>query len=193
MENLFEKACIYAAKKHQGQLRKDGTIYILHPFEVALICSSMTQDQEILAAAVLHDVPEECSVTIEEITNLFTQRVGELVGLETELKFEGISKDKSWKVRKQTAITRLNKTNDIGFKMIYLSDKLANIRALYKDYKQNGIKAFEKFNVKNIDEQSWYYNEILNSVKELEDYEAYKEYKKLINYIFEPNEKEESI
>ena len=153
----------------------------------------MTQDQEILAAAVLHDVPEECSVTIEEITNLFTQRVGELVGLETELKFEGISKDKSWKVRKQTAITRLNKTNDIGFKMIYLSDKLANIRALYKDYKQNGIKAFEKFNVKNIDEQSWYYNEILNSVKELEDYEAYKEYKKLINYIFEPNEKEESI
>ena len=104
-----------------------------------------------------------------------------------------ISKDKSWKVRKQTAITRLNKANDIGFKMIYLSDKLANIRALYKDYKQNGIKAFEKFNVKNIDEQSWYYNEVLNSVKELEDYEAYKEYKKLINYIFEPNEKEESI
>jgi (p)ppGpp synthase/HD superfamily hydrolase len=193
MENIFEEACIYASKKHQGQLRKDGTIYILHPFEVALICSSMTQDQEILAAAVLHDVPEECSVTIEEITNLFTQRVGKLVGLETELKFEGISKDKSWKVRKQIAITRLNKTNDIGFKMIYLSDKLANIRALYKDYKQNGIKAFEKFNVKNIDEQLWYYNEVLNSVKELEDYEAYKEYKKLINYIFGPNEKEESI
>ena len=53
MENLFEKACNYALEKHSGQHRKDGSIYILHPFEVATIAGSITTNEEILSRVLV--------------------------------------------------------------------------------------------------------------------------------------------
>ena len=184
MNNIFDKACDYATKKHKGQYRKDGSIYILHPFEVAVIASTMTNDEEVLSAAILHDVLEECNVDISEITNLFGKRVSKLVALETEPKYLGISKEKSWPLRKMEAIRRLNTTDDIGFKIIYLSDKLSNIRSLYNDYLHNGIRAFDKFNISDINVQAWYYYSVLNELSELSNYTAYSEYKYLIDIIF---------
>lgn len=184
MENIFEKACIYALEKHKNQRRKDGSIYILHPFEVATILSTITKDEEVLAAGVLHDVPEDCDVEISEIKELFGDRVAEIVRLETKEKYPNIDKKESWKLRKEEMINRLHDSNDIGFKMVYLSDKLANIRSLYISYKKTGLDAFNKFNVKNVDDQEWYYYSVLNEVKELKDTDIYKEYENKINEIF---------
>lgn len=190
MKSLFEKAIKYATEKHSGQIRKDGTIYILHPFEVATIVSTITKDEEVLTSALLHDVIEECDVDIEEITELFGKRVGKIVDLETEPKFSELSKIESWKFRKEEAIRRLEQTDDIGFKIVYLSDKLSNIRALYRDIQINGINAFNKFNISDIKEQRWYYYSILNVLKELNEFEAYKELDTKINYIFKTYGKE---
>ena len=65
MMNLLEEAIIYATVLHQGVRRKNSDIpYILHPLEVAQILSTMTDDQEIIAAGVLHDVVEDTDGTL---------------------------------------------------------------------------------------------------------------------------------
>lgn len=184
MDNLFDKACKYAIEKHSNQKRKDGSIYILHPFEVATIASTITNDEEVLSAAILHDCVEDTDSNIDEIYDLFGERISKLVENETEPVFPDLSKEESWKLRKKCALERLDKTTDIGFKIIYLSDKLSNIRSLYRDYRINGNEAFNKFNVKDIDTQSWFYHEVLKHLKELNEYDAYKELEEKIDIIF---------
>ena len=185
MDNLFDKACKYAIEKHSNQKRKDGSIYILHPFEVATIASTITNDEEVLAASILHDCVEDANSNIDEIKELFGDRVSKLVENETEEQYPDLSKKDSWMMRKKSALKRLEEAEDIDFKIIYLSDKLSNIRSLYRDYKVNGIDAFNKFNIKDINTQSWFYYEVLNHLNDLNNTEAYNELKEKVNYIFE--------
>ena len=66
---MFEKAVIYATNAHNGQTRKGTNLpFIIHPMEVAAIVAAMTLDQDMLCAAVLHDVVEDCDgISIEDI------------------------------------------------------------------------------------------------------------------------------
>ena len=73
---LFEKAVIFATQCHEGMLRKfDVKQYILHPLEVAVITGNLTNDDEVLAAAVLHDTVEDTPATLENIREEFGERV----------------------------------------------------------------------------------------------------------------------
>ena len=102
MENVLDRAIVFATEVHQGQLRKGSkTPYILHPMEAAAIVSTMTIDAEILAAAVLHDVVEDTPTTIEEVRDAFGDRVAFLVGSETEDKRDHLAPQATWKIRKQ--------------------------------------------------------------------------------------------
>lgn len=184
MGNLFNKACKFAIDCHSNQERKDGTMYILHPFEVATIASTMTDDEEVLAAAILHDTVEDTNVNVDEIRELFGEKVGKLVEHETEIEYPNLTKQESWIMRKKSALKTLELIPDINFKIIYLSDKLSNIRSLYRDYNKNGISAFDKFNVKDMNIQAWYYYEVLGHLKDLENFDAYKEFKDKIDCIF---------
>ena len=188
MGKLFEKACKYAIDCHSNQKRKDGTIYILHPFEVAVVASTMTDDEEVLATAILHDTIEDTDSEIDEIKELFGERIGKYVEYETEEKYPNLTKEESWILRKKDSLEKLKSISDINFKILYLSDKLANIRSLYRDYSRNGISAFDKFNVKDINIQANYYYEVLNLLKDLEEYEAYEEFKNKIDFIFNNKE-----
>ena len=79
------KAIEFAAMAHDGMVRKkDKTPYILHPLEAAVIVGSMTDDRDVISAAVLHDVVEDTDITIEEIEERFGSRVRALVESETE-------------------------------------------------------------------------------------------------------------
>lgn len=193
MEHLFEKSCQYAINCHSGQKRKDGTIYILHPIEVTSIASTMTSDEEVLSSAMLHDVVEDCNIDIEEIVNLFGARVGKIVALETEPKYSDLSKSESWKLRKEEALTRLKVADDIGFKIVFLADKLANIRSIYREFQKKGIDSFNMFNVHDVNEHAWYYFNVLENVSELKETDAYNEYEMKINLIFNNLKKEEVI
>ena len=65
---LYEKAVVFAAIAHQGAHRKGSRIpYLSHPIEAAAIVSELTDDEELIAAAVLHDVVEDTPVTLEEV------------------------------------------------------------------------------------------------------------------------------
>ena len=66
--NLLEEAIIYATIMHQGKVRKFRSYpYILHPVEVAQILSTMTDDEEIITAGILHDIVEDTDGTLNEI------------------------------------------------------------------------------------------------------------------------------
>ena len=65
---VLDKAIGFAARAHAGQVRKGtSTPYILHPLEAAAICATVTDDLEVLAAAVLHDVVEDTGISIDQV------------------------------------------------------------------------------------------------------------------------------
>lgn len=85
--NTFEQAARFALHAHEGQIRKTKPIpFILHPMEVAQIASTMTDDLDVLAAAVLHDVVEDTDCTADDILENFGERIAYLVAMETENK-----------------------------------------------------------------------------------------------------------
>ena len=80
MKNLSEKANEFASLKHEGQKRKfEGTPYIQHPIMVATRTAEFTPDQEVIAAAFLHDVLEDTETVHQEIVQEFGERIANLV------------------------------------------------------------------------------------------------------------------
>lgn len=78
---MFEKAVIFATNAHNGQTRKGTNLpFIIHPLEVAAIVAAMTLDEDMLCAAVLHDVVEDCDdISIEDIRHEFGDVVASYV------------------------------------------------------------------------------------------------------------------
>ncbi len=77
---ILEKALLYSINAHKNQLRKSGEPYIIHPILVASIVSSITGDESMAIAALLHDVVEDTDISIEDVENLFGRDVSHLVG-----------------------------------------------------------------------------------------------------------------
>lgn len=110
MDKLELKALLRATVAHNGQLRMDGTPYLMHPIRVAEYVRLQTNDPEVIASAYLHDVLEDTKFTIDD----FPQRVVEIVKLLT--KQEGASK--------QDAVQRAS--CDINAVIIKMADRLDN-------------------------------------------------------------------
>ncbi len=179
------KAIIFAVEAHDGMRRKQSeSPYILHPMEAAVIAGSLTDDQDVIAAAVLHDAVEDAKVPIEEINRRFGKRVAELVLSETEDKREYLPKESTWKLRKEEAIQLLKDTKDTDIKIIYLGDKLANMRSIYHTWKQEGRDMWKQFNQQDPAEHAWYYRSISENLSELADTPAYQEFNELIHKVF---------
>lgn len=182
---LVFDAIEFARKAHFGQTRKNSDEpYVNHPIEVMEIVSTMTDDKNVLTAAVLHDTVEDTDVTLEEIRERFGDRVAELVSSDTENKREDQPAEKTWKIRKQETIDFLNGVADEQEKMLILGDKLSNIRRIAEDYAEIGDEVWQIFHQKDKKEQEWYYRSILNATEELSNYSAWQEYKELIDKIF---------
>lgn len=185
MMELVSEAIIFAAKAHDSMRRKKSDVpYILHPMEAAVIVGSVTDKQEVIAAAMLHDVVEDAGITMSEIENTFGKRVAELVASETEDKRAELPPYITWRVRKEEAIAFLEQTNDLDVKILYLGDKLANIRAVYSDWKEEGHAMWQRFNQKDPAQQAWYYRTIAENIRELSYTSAWQEFNKLIQIIF---------
>lgn len=183
---LLDEALCFAIEKHGGQTRKaSNTPYILHPLEVTAIVGTMTDDPETLAAAALHDTVEDAGVTLEEIAERFGRRVALLVMTETENKRENLPPGQTWQLRKEETLIMLEHTKDLAVKMMWLGDKLSNMRSFYRQYRQVGNKLWQSFNQKDPAMQAWYYRKIADCLRELREYDAYREYVRLVNIVFE--------
>lgn len=182
---LFERAVLFATDAHHGGKRKMETCpYIIHPMEVATVVATMTSDENVLAAAVLHDVVEDTNTTLDKVAELFGGRVAELVKSETEDKRKDRPAEETWQIRKEETLKTIKETDDLGIKMLWLGDKLANMRSYYRNKLKNGDEFWNMFHQKDPKMQEWYYTEIANALKELSDFPAYKEYCSLMKTVF---------
>ena len=156
-ERVLDKAIEFAVIRHSGTNRKGtGIPYIVHPMEAAAIVSALTDDEEVIAAAVLHDVLEDTDTTYEELVQAFGRRIAGLVADESEDKREGRPPEETWMDRKTEALLRLESAG-WDAKAIALGDKLANIRAMYRDQLRLGDGLWERFHKADKADQAWYY------------------------------------
>ena len=181
---MLNQAIGFAVEKHNGQFRKQKHIpYILHPMEVAVTVSSMTEQEETIAAAMLHDVAEDCGVTIHEIRDRFGERVAELVASETEDKRPEQDARSTWVTRKLESLEMLKKTDDPEIRILWLADKLSNARSFLR-MKREGIDYSLMLNEPDMRKQKWYYDTVAGYVSGLAKYPAYQEYSSTIGELF---------
>ena len=182
--SLLDRAIVFAVKAHSGTERRGkGFPYIVHPMEAMEIVSTITPDQELLAAAVLHDTVEDTDVTEEQIRKEFGDRVASIVASESDTFEEGVKEEDSWHVRKQAAIERLASAS-MDAKIVALGDKLSNMRAIARDYSKVGDRLWDLFHVKDPKDHEWHYRGLADSLKELSGTGAYEEFISLIDEVF---------
>ena len=142
--------------------------YIVHPFEAAVIVSGMTDDPEVISAALLHDVIEDAGISYEELKMQFGSRVADLVLAESE------DKSRTWKERKSATIEKLRSAGRAE-KLICLGDKLSNLRSTAADMLLRGDGVWQKFRVTDKNEHAWYYRGVFEQLGELKEELAYQE------------------
>lgn len=182
MEGILDKAVDFAVQKHAGQKRKGTEIpYIVHPMEVMNHLREMNADTNLLIAGLLHDVIEDAGVTADEIRQSFGEDVAVLVAGHSE------DKSKTWEERKREDI-RVATEGDLRLKMLILSDKLANLRSLYYDYRSVGDALWSRFRAP-VDKQKWYYHGMLEALRVLEQEKKsaplYWEFKRFYQELFD--------
>ena len=183
---VFEEAAKFAIDAHAGMVRRRQSVpYIVHPMEVAVICAAMTSDPEVLAAAMLHDTVEDAGIRPEEIEARFGPRVALLVASETEDKRPKLPPDQSWRIRKEESLQVLAAAEDPGVRILWLGDKLANIRSFHRAWRVSGHAIWEDFNQKDPAQQAWYYRSIVELLRPLEGFAAWQELKTDVEEIFE--------
>ena len=181
---LLDRAILFAVRAHSGTERRGkGFPYIVHPLEAVSIAATITSDQEILAAAALHDTVEDTDITIEQIRAGFGDRVASLVTAETDIVIAGRSDEESWHDRKQAAIDRLARVPRDA-KIVAMGDKLSNMRAIARDHYTKGDAIWSIFRVHDPKEHEWHYRGLADSLRELDDTFAFQEFEWLINRVF---------
>lgn len=181
---LLDRAIVFAVKAHHNTERRGkGFPYIVHPLESVEIVATITPDQELLAAAALHDTIEDTDVTVEDIRKEFGDRIANIVHAESDQETEGVSEEDSWHARKQAAIARLAAAPHEA-KIVAMGDKLSNMRAIWRDYQQKGDELWKIFHVKDKASHEWHYRGLAASLSELKDTFAYQEFERLLNEVF---------
>ena len=184
--SLMDRAIIFATRAHSGTYRKGTKIpYIVHPIEAAAIVATMTDDPDMIAAAVLHDVVEDTDATVEEIRFFFNDRIAKLVEAESEDKRKDLPPQETWMIRKMETLEFLRNQADREAKILALADKLSNMRAIHRDQKTIGDELWLRFNEKRKEMHGWMYRQVAEALSELEDTFAWQEYDRLVRKTFE--------
>lgn len=177
---MIDEAIVFATRAHAGQFRK-GTKrpYIVHPVEVADIVATMTQDEEVISAAVLHDTIEDCTGITEAIlTEEFGERVAAIVAQESE------DKSLTWEERKGATIERL-RGGPLEVQMVGLADKLSNMRDIDRDYPVCGEDLWRRFRMQSKAAIAWYYKGVEDALRaDFGQVLAFQEYSRLVEKNF---------
>ena len=182
--DMKEKAKLFAIKAHKGQIRKSDKEkpMIIHPINVANILSDYGYDDNVVAAAYLHDVIEDTKYTKEDLLKEFNEDIVSLVLGATEQ-----DKSLSWEERKQETINNV-KNLDLRHKAIVCADKISNLEDMRIIFEIKGEKDFSAFK-RGFDKQKWYYTEVYKSLiyNEDENIPMFVRLKLLIEDIFNNN------
>ncbi len=157
---LVERALRVAAIAHQGQSRKASSVpYITHPVAVAMILQRHGfTSPEMLAAALLHDVVEDTSVTAHDLSEQFPAAVMQLVTALTETKLDASGAQRPWRDRKEDHLRVLSAATSEAC-TIALADKLHNLSSMLFDL-DAGEDIWSRFNA-SMPEVLWYHQAML--------------------------------
>ena len=159
----LESAIVTAAKAHRKQMRKGSDIpYIIHPFSVMTVASEVTEDEDTLIACLFHDiledVPEEYSE--QQMRDDYGQRVVDIV--------RGVTKDDSiedWREANEAYLQNLRENASDESVIVSAADKIHNLISVLEDYDEMGDAVWQKFTTKNADDQLWWYEAVLETVR----------------------------
>ena len=179
--HFFDKAVAFATQAHSGTERRGKAYpYIIHPMEAVSIVATITNDPEMLAATILHDTVEDTDVTVEQIRELFGQRVADLVQHETAPLDDSLT----WREKKTQQIKQLAEA-PYDSKVVALGDKLSNMRGIAWDYRKVGDEVWKLFHAPNgKDDIAWYYRSLADALSELSGTAAYLEFVNLVEEVF---------
>jgi GTP pyrophosphokinase len=137
--DLIERAFRWAARAHEGQQRRSGEPFILHPVGVAKICAELRLDEQTLAAALLHDVVEDTESDINDVRGEFGDEIAKLVEGVTKLtriQFQSREQAEAENYRKMVVAM----SEDVRVILIKLADRLHNMRTIEYLGKQKQIQ-----------------------------------------------------
>lgn len=180
LDERLGKAYRYAANAHYGQYRKGTAIpYFTHIITTVNYCMELTDDVEIIQAAILHDTIEDTSVTLQDLRQNFSERVARIVEADTEDKRRDRPASETWEIRKRETVQHLS-DKPYEAKLVMLADKTANAESLFREWERIGDVVWEKFNMKDKKKQEWYFRSVADCLAEFSDTSVMK---KLMEYI----------
>jgi guanosine-3',5'-bis(diphosphate) 3'-pyrophosphohydrolase len=128
--DLIKKAYVYSAKVHQGQIRKSGEPYLIHPLEVAGLLAELKLDEASVVTGLLHDTIEDTLATKEEIAELFGPEIAELVDGVTKLSQFSAANTQEEKQAENFRKMVVAMAKDIRVLLVKLADRTHNMRTL---------------------------------------------------------------
>ncbi len=170
---LLEKADQLAERAHTGQTRKESAVpYITHPRAVAAKLKEHGFKDEVLAAALVHDVVEDTLVTLEEVRHELGEEVAALV--------EPVTHDDTltWEEKKQKYIDTVRTASD-EVKAISVADKIHNAESFIAGYEAQGAEMWKHFN-RGREKKLWFEEEMLRMLQETWKHPLVDEYAVLV-------------
>lgn len=160
---LLNKAIHFAADRHLGGVRKGtGRPYIGHPLEVMTILNRMEADNNLMMAGLLHDTVEDTETTYMDIKNEFGFDVAALVAVHTK------DPDATWEEVRKHKIAAMDDAT-FRVKLLIMADMTANLRSLWRDYRNIGEELWERFNAPK-EKQAWYYGSMQDKLWDMQKY-----------------------
>src|SRR5687768_16275767 len=128
-EELLQKAYIFSAREHRGQVRSSGEPYLVHPINVAYILAELRLDETSIAVGLLHDVLEDTLTTKETLQEIFGDSVAELVDGVTKIsRYAYVSKEEQQAETFRKMLLAM--VSDLRVVLVKLADRLHNMRTL---------------------------------------------------------------
>ena len=130
--DLIKKAYVYSAKVHQGQVRKSGEPYLIHPLEVAGVLAKLKLDEASIAAGLLHDTIEDTLASVEDVRELFGDEVTQIVDGVTKLAKFSAARSLSLEDKQAENFRKMlvAMASDIRVILVKLADRAHNMRTL---------------------------------------------------------------
>ncbi|MDP2816508.1 MAG: HD domain-containing protein [Rectinemataceae bacterium] len=171
--SLLERAARMAAIAHKGQVRKEGgTPYIVHPFMIALKLTKSGFPEPVIAAALVHDVPEDTDVTVETLRAELGDEVADIVCAVTN------DDSLSWEEKKLKYIETVRVGSE-GAKAVAIADKIHNAESLIAAHARLGPALWNHFKAGR-DKKIWFEEKMLAMLKESWQHPLVEEYEALV-------------
>jgi (p)ppGpp synthase/HD superfamily hydrolase len=161
----IRKALQFAARRHNGQLRReaDPLPYITHPVSVALLLADEGAEENTIIAALLHDTVEDTETTAEQLLTEFGPEVTELVLAVSEPKTDTAGTVLTWKQRKDTYLAQLSKASDQAV-LVSMADKIDNIESKAEALRNEGTALHQHW-AQSPDVYVWFHGAVLEEAR----------------------------